>query len=124
MWRQLPGVQKPRQVSRGKQYRESGLLVMPGVASLHVGVAGGPGGSRPGIEGGPLAEVPGAGWKLEQVKVERIQAKVKVKRNQARMLTWMGWKLAPSRLGEAPGNDITQPKGAVKHGRHKRQRAR
>ena len=26
----------------------------------------------------------------------------------SRMLMWMGLKLAPSRLGEAPSNDITQ----------------
>ena len=72
-------------VSRGKQFREQGLLGTPGLASLHVGAAWGPGGSRPSVEGGPLAEVLGAGWVLEQVKVERIQVKVKVKRTQARV---------------------------------------
>ena len=33
----------------------------------------GPGGSGPGVEGGPLAWVPDAGWLLEEVKVERNQ---------------------------------------------------
>ena len=80
-----PGVQKPRQMSQGKRFWERGLLGTPGAASLHVGAAQGPGGNGPFVEGGPLAEAPGAGWELEQVKVERIQAKVKVKRNQARV---------------------------------------
>ena len=55
MWRQLPGVQKPRQVSQGKRFREPGLLGTPGAVSLH-----GPGSrwKRPDVEGGPLAEVP------------------------------------------------------------------
>ena len=60
---------------------------------MHVGAAQGPGGSGPGVEGGPLAGVPDTGWLLGQVKVERNQdqdqvkvqgnqAKVKVERNQ------------------------------------------
>ena len=44
-----------------------------GAARLHAGAAQGPGGSRPGVEGGPLAGVLDAGWVLGQMKVERNQ---------------------------------------------------
>ena len=93
MWRQLPVVQKPWQGCQGKRYQELGLLEPLGAAAVHVGAAQGPGGSGPGVEGGPLAGVPDTGWLLGQVKVERNQdqdqvkvqgnqAKVKVERNQ------------------------------------------
>ena len=93
MWRLLQGVQKPWLDCQGKRFREQDLLGPLGAARLGVGAAQGPGGSGPGVEGGPLAGVPDAEWLLGQVKVERNQdqdqvkvqgnqAKVKVERNQ------------------------------------------
>ena len=70
MWRLLPVIQKPWQVSQRKWYREQGLLETPGAVSLHIGAAQGPGGNRPRVEGASLAMVPGAGWEQDQDQVK------------------------------------------------------
>ena len=43
MWRLLPVVQKPWQVSQGKRFWELNLLRMPGAVSQNIGEAQGPG---------------------------------------------------------------------------------
>ena len=87
MWRLLPDVQKPWLDCQGKRFREQCPLGPLGAARQHAGAAQGPGGSRPGVEGGPLAGVPDTGWLLGQVKVERNQGQdqVKVQGNQAKV---------------------------------------